>query len=153
MASNRYTRYTPYPTPAQVSASVDLQRRATAFLRRELRVWINLDVEFLTNYIVTLIKMLDLRSEAGIKLLSELMDPSIPYTAEGRKPNTEHLAHGAQVYSCSDFMRGFYPYLLMYITELYSFLRSPYKSIEEYDAIVQVIIQSNVLKDIKLTNF
>lgn len=114
VASNRYTRYTPHPSPAQVSASAELQSRATAFLRRELRVWSNLDVEFLTSYIVMMIKTLDLRSEGGIKILSELLDPNIPYTEEGRHPNTEHLAH-----------------------ELYSFLRSPYKSVEMYDKHVQ----------------
>jgi hypothetical protein len=94
MASNRYTRYVSHPTPAQIAASPELQSRATAFLRRELRVWANLDVEFLANYIVTLIKTLDLRSEAAIKLLSDLLDPNISYSEESRKPNTEHLAHG-----------------------------------------------------------
>jgi E3 ubiquitin-protein ligase Topors len=94
VASNRYTGYVPHPTPTQISASVELQRRARAFLRRELRVWINLDIEFLTNYIIALIKTVDLRSEAGIKLLADLMDPGNPYLEETRKPNTEHLAHG-----------------------------------------------------------
>jgi hypothetical protein len=94
VASNRYTGYTPHPTPAQIAASIELQRRARAFLRRELRVWINLDLEFLMNYIIALIKTLDLRSEAGIKLLADLMDPGNPYSEETRKPNTEHLAHG-----------------------------------------------------------
>ena len=94
VASNRYTGYTPHPTPAQISASIELQRRARTFLRRELRVWINLDIEFLTNYIIALIKTLDLRSEAGIKLLADLMDPGHPYSEETRKPNTEQLAHG-----------------------------------------------------------
>lgn len=45
VASNRYTRYRPFPTPAQFSASPDLVSRATVFLRRELRVWSGLDVE------------------------------------------------------------------------------------------------------------
>ncbi|KII84918.1 hypothetical protein PLICRDRAFT_116940 [Plicaturopsis crispa FD-325 SS-3] len=45
VASNSYTRYRPYPTPAQFSASADLVSRTTAFLRRELRVWVDLDVE------------------------------------------------------------------------------------------------------------
>jgi hypothetical protein len=45
VASNSYTRYRPYPTPAQFSTSPDLIARTTIFLRRELRVWINLDVE------------------------------------------------------------------------------------------------------------
>ncbi|PVG01203.1 hypothetical protein CPB86DRAFT_871249 [Serendipita vermifera] len=114
VATNRYTRYTPHPTPTQISNSRDLQRRATLFLQRELRVWSNLDWKFLTNYIVTLIKMMDLRSEPGIKILSDLLDPAIPYSEEARKPNTEHLAH-----------------------ELYAFLRSPCNHLETYDESVQ----------------
>ncbi|KAF8553116.1 hypothetical protein OG21DRAFT_1414891 [Imleria badia] len=45
VASNPYTRYRPFPTPAQFSSSPDLISRMTIFLRRELRVWPNLDVE------------------------------------------------------------------------------------------------------------
>ncbi|KDQ51791.1 hypothetical protein JAAARDRAFT_139755 [Jaapia argillacea MUCL 33604] len=45
VASNPYTRYRPYPTPAQFAASTDLQSRTTTFLRRELQVWPNMDVE------------------------------------------------------------------------------------------------------------
>jgi hypothetical protein len=45
VATNAYTRYKPFPSPAQFSASPDLISRTTAFVRRELRVWENLDVE------------------------------------------------------------------------------------------------------------
>lgn len=45
VASNPYTRYRPFPTSAQFAASPDLISRMTMFLRRELRVWPNLDVE------------------------------------------------------------------------------------------------------------
>ena len=45
IASNAYTRYRPFPTPAQFTASPDLISRMTIFLRRELQVWPNLDVE------------------------------------------------------------------------------------------------------------
>ncbi|KIY49642.1 hypothetical protein FISHEDRAFT_40521 [Fistulina hepatica ATCC 64428] len=45
VASNSHTRYRPYPTPAQFAASPDLISKTTMFLRRELRVWVNLDVE------------------------------------------------------------------------------------------------------------
>lgn len=45
LASNAITRYRPLPTPAQYAASQDLITRATAFIRRELRVWVSLDVE------------------------------------------------------------------------------------------------------------
>ncbi|KAJ6632192.1 hypothetical protein B0H10DRAFT_7170 [Mycena sp. CBHHK59/15] len=36
VASNSYTRYRPYPSPAQFAASPDLISRTTTFLRREL---------------------------------------------------------------------------------------------------------------------
>ena len=45
VASNPYTRYRPFPTPAQFTASQDYISRATIFIRRELRVWVGLDVE------------------------------------------------------------------------------------------------------------
>lgn len=45
VASNKYTRYRPYPTPSQFAASQDLVSRMMVFLRRELLVWPNADVE------------------------------------------------------------------------------------------------------------
>ena len=45
VASNSFTRYRPFPTPAQFAANPDLITRATIFVRRELRVWGCLDVE------------------------------------------------------------------------------------------------------------
>jgi len=51
VASNSYTRYRPFPTPAQFAASPDLITRATVFLRRELRVWVGLDVEVSVSYL------------------------------------------------------------------------------------------------------
>jgi len=45
VASNAYTRYRPFPTPAQFAASTEYISRTTIFLRRELQVWEDLDVE------------------------------------------------------------------------------------------------------------
>ncbi|KAG6828043.1 hypothetical protein H0H92_009543 [Tricholoma furcatifolium] len=45
VASNAYTRYRPFPNPAQFAASNDLITRTTIFLRRELQVWNDLDIE------------------------------------------------------------------------------------------------------------
>jgi hypothetical protein len=45
VASNRHTRYKPYPTPAQIAASQDMCSRILKFVRRELRVWEGLDIE------------------------------------------------------------------------------------------------------------
>ena len=89
-----------------------LIQRATAFMRRELRVWSSIDVEFLTTYILSLLKAIDIRSEPAIRLLAEFLDtprgPRYPLGAE-------HFAH-----------------------ELYSFLRSPFKDLMRYDEFVQV---------------
>lgn len=88
------------------------------FLRRELRVWPNLDVEvsffpalprivhpsccsfmsiirqFLTAYTISLMKSIDIRSESAVKLLSEFLDLDTPYAAGARHVNAEHFAHG-----------------------------------------------------------
>ncbi|KAI0027569.1 hypothetical protein K488DRAFT_13170, partial [Vararia minispora EC-137] len=115
VASNRHTRYRPYPTPAQLSASPELLNRATIFVRRELQVWPNLDVEFLVTFVLSLIKAIDIRSESAIKLLAEFLDMESPYVPGRRCPNAEHFAH-----------------------ELYSYIRSPYKDLVHYDTAVQV---------------
>jgi E3 ubiquitin-protein ligase Topors len=81
-------------------------------MRRELRVWSLVDVEFLTNYILSLLKAIDIRSEPAIRLLAEFLEtPNGP-----QYPNAaEHFAH-----------------------EVYSFLRSPFKELRKYDAVAQV---------------
>ncbi|KAL1742717.1 hypothetical protein HDZ31DRAFT_42606 [Schizophyllum fasciatum] len=115
VASNSFTRYRPYPTPAQFAASHDMVARTTAFLRRELQVWVNLDVEFLTTFIISIMKSIDIRAESAIKLLAEFLDMDSPYVEGNRHPNAEHFAH-----------------------EVYSFVRSPYKDLFVYDRVVQV---------------
>ena len=47
----------------------------------------------MTSYVITLIKMIDLRRERGVKLLAEHLDPG-GRDGEGRMKNAEHLAHG-----------------------------------------------------------
>ncbi|KAJ6495912.1 hypothetical protein DFH09DRAFT_946080 [Mycena vulgaris] len=117
VASNSYTRYRPYPTPAQFSASPELISRTTMFLRRELQVWVNLDVEFLTTFIISIMKAIDIRSESAVKLLSEFLDLDAPYVEGGRHVNAEHFAH-----------------------EVYSYVRSPYKDLFVYDSVVQACL-------------
>ncbi|EMD36012.1 hypothetical protein CERSUDRAFT_96236 [Gelatoporia subvermispora B] len=112
VASNPYTRYKPFPTPAQFAASPDHISRATIFLRRELRVWPGLDVEFLTTFTISLMKSLDIRSEPAVRLLAEFLDMD----NGGSRVNAEHFAH-----------------------ELYSFMRSPYRELPLYDRAVQVL--------------
>ncbi|KAJ6510821.1 hypothetical protein C8R45DRAFT_965289 [Mycena sanguinolenta] len=122
VASNAYTRYRPYPTPAQFAASPDLISRTTTFLRRELQVWVNLDVEFLTSFTLSIMKAIDIRSESAVKLLSEFLDLDAPYVEGGRHINAEHFAH-----------------------EIYSYVRSPYKDLFVYDSVVQYEITPDVL--------
>ncbi|TFK22516.1 hypothetical protein FA15DRAFT_671405 [Coprinopsis marcescibilis] len=114
VASNSYTKFRPYPTPAQFAASPDLISRTTTFIRRELQVWEALDVEFLTNLIISLMKAIDIRSESAVKLLSEFLDLDAPYVPGGSHVNAEHFAH-----------------------EVYCYVRSPYKDLFMYDTIVQ----------------
>ncbi|KAI0690369.1 hypothetical protein BC835DRAFT_1281137, partial [Cytidiella melzeri] len=109
VASNPYTRYKPFPTPAQFASNPDLISRATIFVRRELRVWDSLDVEFLTTFTVSLMKSIEIRSESAIKLLAEFLDMDT-----NERTNAEHFSH-----------------------ELYCYLRSPYRDLARYDAVVQ----------------
>ncbi|KAI0643412.1 hypothetical protein C8Q79DRAFT_1002593 [Trametes meyenii] len=113
VASNPYTRYRPFPTPAQFSASQDYISRATIFIRRELRVWTGLDVEFLTTFTISLMKSLDIRSEPAVRLLSEFLDMDADRGHE--HDNAEHFAH-----------------------ELYCYIRSPYRDLATYDNSVQL---------------
>ncbi|KAI5998528.1 hypothetical protein F5J12DRAFT_724781 [Pisolithus orientalis] len=115
VASNRHTRYRPFPTPSQFASSPGLISRMMMWLRRELRVWPNLDVEFLTMFTISLMKSVDIRSESAIKLLAEFLDMDELYVEGARHPNAEHFAH-----------------------EIYCYLRSPYRDLVIYDQIVQV---------------
>ncbi|KIY70913.1 hypothetical protein CYLTODRAFT_160952 [Cylindrobasidium torrendii FP15055 ss-10] len=108
VASNMFTKYRPYPSPQNFAASDDMVRRTTSFLRRELRIWPNLDVEFLTTFTISIMKSIDIRSESAVKLISEFLDP------DGGKDNAEHFAH-----------------------EVYSYVRSPYRDLFVYDTVVQ----------------
>jgi len=56
VASNVFTKYRACPTPPHFSASQDLISRTTTFLRRELQVWENLDVEvrFLKFFVIVI---------------------------------------------------------------------------------------------------
>ncbi len=112
IASNPTTRFRPNPTPRQIADDPNLVQRVTAFMRRELRVWSLVDVEFLTTYILSLIKAIDIRSEPAVRLLAEFLEtPNGP----GYPHASEHFAH-----------------------EVYSFLRSPFKQLRRYDEVAQV---------------
>ncbi|KAB5590155.1 Zinc finger, C3HC4 type (RING finger) protein [Ceratobasidium theobromae] len=113
IASNAHTRFRPNPTPQQISNSPELQSRCQIFVRRELRVWPNLDVEFLTSFILSLVKSIDIRTEAAVKLIGEFLDLSGRRSPSGGTI-AEHFVH-----------------------ELYSYLRSPFRELPTYDAVAQ----------------
>ncbi|CAE6496492.1 unnamed protein product [Rhizoctonia solani] len=113
IASNPHTRFRPNPTPSQIASSPELQSRCQMFVRRELRVWPNLDIEFLTSFILSLAKSIDIRTESAVKLISEFLDINgRPSPAGGTV--AEHFVH-----------------------ELYSYLRSPFRDLPAYDTVVQ----------------
>ncbi|OJA11636.1 hypothetical protein AZE42_04757 [Rhizopogon vesiculosus] len=116
VASNSFTRYRPYPAPAQFAASPDMISRATIFLRRELRVWPNLDVEFLTTFTVSLMKSIDIRAESAVKLLAEFLDLDAPYIEGQRHQNAEHFAHEIYCYMRSGRDLSTYDNLVQYDT-------------------------------------
>jgi E3 ubiquitin-protein ligase Topors len=94
----------------------------TIFLRRELLVWPNADVEvcvptyyiaipdprlstqpnlyhfepwqFLVTFVISLMKSIDIRTESAVKLLAEFLDMETQYVAGERHVNAEHFAHG-----------------------------------------------------------
>ncbi|KAJ1304217.1 hypothetical protein OPQ81_008616 [Rhizoctonia solani] len=113
IASNPHTRFRPNPTPSQIANSPELQSRCQMFVRRELRVWPNLDVEFLTSFILSLAKSIDIRTESAVKLISEFLDINARPSPSGGTV-AEHFVH-----------------------ELYSYLRSPFRDLPAYDAVVQ----------------
>lgn len=61
--------------------------------------------QFLTTFILSLMKTLDLRSESAVKLLAEFLDMDTPYyigdpeaPSKGRFANAERFSHGRCVF-------------------------------------------------------
>ncbi|KAK0214289.1 hypothetical protein IW262DRAFT_1514276 [Armillaria fumosa] len=116
VASNGYTKYRPYPTTAQFAASQEMVSKTTKFLQRELRVWDDLNVEFFTMFMVSLMKFIDTRSESAAMLLAEFLD----IDTFGRVMS-EHFAQ-----------------------EVCSYVRSPFKYLFVYDSVIQYETPSDV---------
>ncbi|CCL98025.1 uncharacterized protein FIBRA_00018 [Fibroporia radiculosa] len=74
-------------------------------------------IKFLTTFVLSLMKSLDIRSEPAVRLLAEFLD----LDSGGERLNAEHFAH-----------------------ELYSYLRSPYRDLAVYDTVVQYDVPENV---------
>ena len=90
--------------------------------------------QFLTTFILSLMKSIDIRSESAIKLLAEFLDMDTEYVEGRRYPNAEHFAHGG-----SPNIFQLYPSTVAHCakTEVYSYLRSPYKDLFVYDTVAQ----------------
>ncbi|KAK4053494.1 hypothetical protein OIV83_001661 [Microbotryomycetes sp. JL201] len=98
VASNRFTGFKPF-TPQQFANNPDLKARVIKFVRRELQVFPNVDVTFLTTYFGSICSQLDLRSSAAVRLLSDFIPPD----------DAEHLAHEIVMFARSPFqtLEGF----------------------------------------------
>jgi E3 ubiquitin-protein ligase Topors len=79
-------------------------------------------------------KSLDIRSESAVKLLSEFLDMDQPYVEGDQHPYAEHFAHGMPPYLIGRCL------LLIFLdrSEMYSYLRSPFRDLYVYDEMVQV---------------
>lgn len=105
----------------------------------------------MATYTISLMKSIDIRSDPAVRLLGEFLDighEEEPTTAEhfvhGEERLSEcrkRLAEDASVASGLSLMT-FYPHHhLSSLSELYSFLRSPFRDLDLYDAAVQVSMQ------------
>ncbi|KAJ9096798.1 hypothetical protein QFC21_005069 [Naganishia friedmannii] len=114
IASNTFTRFKPSPTPCQFAADKETIAVCTPSARI-MSPYFLIDgtfPRFLTTYIISLMKSIDIRSEPAVRLLADFLDER---GSQGRdRRGAEHFAH-----------------------EVYSFLRSPYRDLALYDAIAQ----------------
>jgi len=145
VASNRHTRYKPYPSPAQIAASQDLCSRILKFVRRELRVWEGLDIEFLTQYIISLLRTMDLRSERAIALLGEFLDSQdvwipdpLPTSRTIRAPS-RRVCNAMTTHPSEDKTEPRHRHIHAehFAHELYTYLRSPFTDLAMWDRTIQ----------------
>lgn len=76
VASNRYTKYRPYPGAPGFRANTSFARLLSVFLQRELQIWPHLDIPFLSFYIPAMLSHIDVRSDAMIERLSDWLGSS-----------------------------------------------------------------------------
>ena len=89
VASNRYTKYKPYPGPAGFRRNAAYARLLSTFLQRELQVWPHLDVSFLSYYIPAMLSYVDIASDAMLERLTEWI---------GDANDARHLAHEMELF-------------------------------------------------------
>ena len=88
--------------------------------------------QFLVTFVISLMKSIDIRSESTIKLLAEFLDMDVPYAPGERHVNAEHFAHGPF------FLAFWFLRFDLLFSEIYCYLRSPYRDLGVYDSLVQV---------------
>lgn len=71
VASNRHTRYRPYPGPSGFRQNPVYARLLSTFLQRELHVWPHVDIAFLSYYIPALLSQMDVTSNTFVQRLTE----------------------------------------------------------------------------------
>jgi len=108
----------------------------------------NISVQFLTTFIISLMKAIDIRSESAVKLLAEFLDMDGPYIEGGRHVNAEHFSHGNYPFLFIRATEIFFPCKLRssnvklitctLFIEVYCYVRSPFKDLFVYDTVVQV---------------
>lgn len=110
----------------QVSSNPELKQRLQKWLRRELRVFDGVDLAFLVDYCTNVASQLELRSDSATRLLAEFIGEEqaeqfwqYVYTNECTNRRTALLINTS------------------FLSETYSFLRSPYKDIRQYDKAIQ----------------
>jgi E3 ubiquitin-protein ligase Topors len=64
--------------------------------------------QFLTTFILSLMKSIDIRSESAVKLLAEFLDMDTEYVEGARHVNAEHFAHGSFLYPVNFFFFAHY---------------------------------------------
>lgn len=89
VASNRYTRYRPYPGPAGFRKNPAHARLLITFLQRELQVWPYLDAAFLTFYIPAMLAHADITSDAVLRSVTEWI---------GVESEARHLLHEIELF-------------------------------------------------------
>ncbi|WFD24369.1 RING-type E3 ubiquitin transferase [Malassezia equina] len=89
VASNRYTKYKPYPGPTGFRRNAAYARLLATFLQRELQVWPHLDVPFLSYYIPAMLSYVDITSDAMLERLTEWV---------GDADDARHLAHEMELF-------------------------------------------------------
>lgn len=79
VGANRHTGYRSCPSTAVINRTLSIEpngrlhRRISAFIRRELQVWPDIDHDFVTTYVLALTRVLPIGSDESVNLLAEFL--------------------------------------------------------------------------------